>query len=106
MRMQSLAHEWQQLIRWMQEINYGRIEKLCFADGTPCFDPAPRVVREFKVGGENDPRPEALLEDFDLKREIVEFHNDMTRRGNVVIESLEIKHGVPFRWCVEVDLAT
>jgi len=88
MRMQSLKPEWQRLVKWMQRINYGRIEDLQIVDGKPSFDPAPRLVLEFKAGGEYGPRPEAVLEDFDLKSDVVEFYNNMTRRGDVVIESI------------------
>lgn len=106
MRKKDLSGPWQALLVGMQQINHGRIERLRIVRGQPLLDAPARIVRAFKAGGENGPRPEALLEDFDLKSEVVEFHDDMTRRGEVMIESLVIKHGVPFRWCIEIDLAT
>jgi hypothetical protein len=47
----------------MQRLNFGRIENLHVRGGEPVFDPAPRVSKKLKIGGENDPRPEAACED-------------------------------------------
>ena len=88
------------LVELMQGINFGRIEGLAVRNGAPVLDPPPRVVREMKFGGENRSRPEAAIEDFRLKSQVVEFFDQFSRLGDGIVESLEIKHGLPFRMTV------
>jgi hypothetical protein len=85
----------------MQDINFGRIEDLAVCDGEPLLDPRPRVVREVKFGGENGQRPEIESADFALKSQVLELfrHLDDLRNGSV--ETLVIKHGLPFSMCLE-----
>jgi len=85
----------------MQKVNFGRIENLVIKDGQPVLSPSPRVVREVKFGGENGPRPEASIEDFALKAQVVELLHYMDELQDGVIGVLEIKHGLPFRMAVE-----
>ena len=74
--------------------------KLAIRGGQPVLDSPPEIVREVKFGGENGPRPEAAIEDFLLKAQVVEFFDQLRRLGDGVVESLEIKHGLPFRMTV------
>lgn len=89
------------LIESMQELNFGQIERLHLRDGEPVFDPPPRVVQEIKFASENGPRREADADDFALKAQVVELfaHCDKVRDG--IIESLVVKHGLPFLMSVE-----
>ena len=64
----SLTAPRRRLVELMQQINFGRIEGLTLRGGEPVFDPAPRIVREVKFGGENGPRPERDSSDFLLNR--------------------------------------
>jgi len=50
-----------------------------------------------KFGGENGPRPEATIEDFLLKSQVIEFIDQLSRLGDGIVESLEVRHGLPFR---------
>ena len=88
------------LVELMQRINFGRIEHLAVRGGEPVLDPPPRVVREIKIGGENGPRAEVRSDDFCLKRQVTELFDHLRELGNGVVESLEIKHGLPFRLMV------
>ena len=97
----SLCEPRQHLVQLMQKVNFGRIEHLVVRDGQPVLSPSPRVVREVKFGGENGPRPETSLEDFVLKDEVVELFRYMDEFQDIVIDVLEIKHGMPFRMTVE-----
>jgi len=101
----SLTVEQQRLVREMQRVNFGRLERLFVQDGRPRFEPRPRVVREIKFGAENGPRLEAAKGDFALKAEVRELFAQMEALGDAVISSLEIKHGLPFRMTVEEDSA-
>lgn len=94
----SVAQKW--LLELMQSINFGRIEGLSVRSGQPVIDCGPRVVREIKFGGENDPRPERSRTDFLLKSQVVELFQHFDQLGNGTIELLEVKHGLPFRMTI------
>jgi len=96
----TLPHSARRLIRLMQTLNFGRIDGLVVRGGQPVLDPPPEIIREVKFGGENGPRPEAAIEDFLLKSQVVEFFDQLSRLGDGIIESLEVKHGLPFRMTV------
>jgi hypothetical protein len=88
------------LLKLMQSINFGRIEHLLVHDGEPTVDPRPVVVREYKFGGENGPRPELTTDYFLLKQQVVELFAFFDELRDGVIDALEIKHGLPFRMIV------
>lgn len=86
------------LVELMQQINFGTIEGLAVRRGEPVFDPAPRVVHEFKFGAaENGPRGELGAGDFRLKAHLLELFQCLDAVGDATIERLEVKHGLPFR---------
>ena len=84
----------------MQRINFGRIEGLQMQNGQPIFDPPPAWIRSVKFGADNTARPEMSLPDFDLRHEVLELFAMMAQPG-VVVHSLEIQYGLPFRAEVE-----
>ncbi|MGA2186553.1 MAG: hypothetical protein ABSH47_26350 [Bryobacteraceae bacterium] len=85
----------------MQQMYYGRIDGLVILDGEPVFDPMPRIIRDIKLGGEDGPRPESNHADFLLKSQVIELFDHLTEIRNGSIESIEVKHGLPFRLVVE-----
>lgn len=97
----SLSPARKQLVELMQSLNFGCLERLAVVDGQPTFDPPPRVVREIKFGARNGVRPEAALQDFVLKSQLVELFAWLDQVGVGVIERLEVQHGLPFRMVVE-----
>lgn len=102
----ALSHPQRRLLELVQRINFGRIEGLAVRNGEPVVDPAPRVVREIKLGAEHEPRRELEKEDFVLKSQVVELFEHLTRLGNGEVERLEVKHGLPFLIHIEgVDRA-
>lgn len=88
-------------MRQMQKINFGRIECLEIKNGDPVFDPAPKIVREVKFGGENGPRIELNGADFALKAQVLDLFLQMDGIASGQIDLIEIKHGLPFRMLVE-----
>jgi hypothetical protein len=90
-----------QLLEMMQRLNFGRIENLRLRAGEPAFEPAPRVIQDIKIGGENGPRKETARDDFELKSQVLELFEHLTEIGNGSIALLEIKHGLPFRLVIE-----
>lgn len=97
----SLAPPRQRLVELMQRLGYGRIEDLEVRGGEPAFEPAPRVIQEIKIGGENGPRPELARDDFALKSQVTEFFGHLGRLGQGVVKVIEVKHGLPFRLVIE-----
>lgn len=89
------------LVRQMQDINFGRIERLEIKNGDPVFDPAPKIVREVKFGGENGPRLEMNGSDFALKAQVLDLFLRMDGISSGQIDLIEIKHGLPFRMLLE-----
>jgi hypothetical protein len=85
----------------MQRLNFGRIEGLEIRGGEPLFEPAPRIIQDIKIGGDNGPRPELAIEDFALKSSAIELFDHLSRIGNGTLESIEVKYGMPFKLVVE-----
>jgi hypothetical protein len=98
--MTTLSKPRKQLLRVMQRVNFGRIENLVVCRGEPVLEPSPRVVKDLKLGGDNEPRPELELQHFELKREQTELFDALTRIQDGQVELIEIKHGLPFRLTV------
>lgn len=98
---QSLSQGRKALVRQMQEVNFGRFERLKIENGDPVLDPPPRVIREIKFGGESGPRPESGNGSFALKSQVVELFRQLDGITSGEIELLEIKHGLPFRMLVQ-----
>ena len=93
----SLTPPRRELVRLMQQINFGRLEGLHVRAGEPVLsNPAPRIVREVKFCSENGPRSESLMHDFMLKAQVVELLAELDRVGDGIIDLLTVKHGLPF----------
>jgi len=97
----DLPPERSRLVELMQRINFGRIEDLAIIAGQPVLDPLPRRYREIKLKAENGARPESGITDFALKAEVLELFRVLDEVQDGVIETLEIRHGLPFRMTVE-----
>jgi len=97
----TLSPQRKRLVELMQGLNFGRIERLVVRDGEPVFDPPPQVLREFRPGGDNAGRPESRLDDFELKRDVLELLDHLESLGNATIQLIEVKHGLPFKALVE-----
>lgn len=96
----GLSESRRRLVDTMRQMWFGRIENLAVRNGEPSFDPAPRIIREVKFGGENAPRPESN-HDFALKSQVVELLDHLTEIGDGSVQSIEVKYGLPFRLIVQ-----
>ena len=82
------------LIALIRRVQFGTVYALPVAGGQPVLDPIPRVVQETKFGSEfKQARP----------RPIEPLHNEdhqllaaLAAIGDGVIESIEVRHGLPF----------
>jgi len=93
----SLSAPRRRLLELLQRLNFGRIEGLTLRGGDPVLEPSPRVIREYKFGGENGPRPEPAAADFPLKAQQAEMFRTFDRIRDGLIDLLEVKHGLPFK---------
>lgn len=94
----SLSTPQQRLLETMQKLNYGRIEGLPVRGGQPVLVPAPRLVKDVKLGApDNGARSELQSADFALKREHVELFDNLRAIGDGTVECIEVKAGLPFR---------
>ena len=89
------------LLRLIHKINFGRIEGLVIHNGEPVFDPAPKVIREIKLGARNERQLAFIQSDLLGKPQVTELLACLSNLGNGTIESLEIQHGLPFRIRIE-----
>jgi len=89
------------IVTMMQKVGFGTIDGLHVRGGEPIYTPPPRIVREIKFGGDNGPHAMAKAEDFVLKEQVREFLSHLDAIGTGIIQSLEVKHGLPFRMTIE-----
>jgi len=101
MKKAALTHSRKHLVETMQMLGFGRIEGLVIRKGEPSFDPHPRVVREIRFGAENGPRRELSLENFVLKKEVLDLLKNLRGLDDGTAVSIEVKHGLPFKMEVE-----
>jgi hypothetical protein len=97
----SLSSAQQHLVELLQQINYGRIERLLVRKGEPVFDPVPQVIQKVKMGGGNGPRPEIGLPDFVLRSQTVELLEQIAKIGDGEIAVIEVKAGLP--WSIDLQ---
>jgi hypothetical protein len=96
----ALSGPRRRLLETMQQLNFGRIENLAVHAGEPAFDPAPKIVQDIKIGGENGPRPELAQDDFVLKSQVAELFTHLSHLSDIAVV-IEVRHGLPFRLIVE-----
>jgi hypothetical protein len=94
------------LVELMQEINYGRIEKLRVRDGEPVFDPLPTMLRLFNFGKENGPNESRSSDGFVLKKKMVELFEIFDRERSLFIKELIIVNGLPVQMTVADTVRT
>src|SRR5260370_969113 len=84
----TLSAPRRRLLEAMQRLNFGRIEGLAIRSGEPVFQPAPRIIQDIKIGGENGPRPELTREGFALKSSVIGIFDPLARIGDGKFESI------------------
>ena len=92
----DLSEPQSRLVELLQQLNFGRVERLIVRGGMPVLQPLPRVVQKLKLGGDNSPRPEAELQDFFLKQPTIEMLQSIADLGDGVVLSIDVRHGLPF----------
>lgn len=103
MHLRQLSGPRQTLARLFQSINYGQIEDLEVRSGEPVFNPAPRVLIDVRLTGDEAPRPETEPGDFVLREEIVRLMDRLGELGDGSVTLIEIRAGLPRRMVIEAN---
>jgi hypothetical protein len=97
LRFSQLSAPRQTLIRRCQQINFGKIAQFLVHNREPVLTPETEIFVDIKLDGNDGPRLEQNLSDFELSREIVRLFAQMDAIGNGVVEHLEVRAGIPRR---------
>jgi hypothetical protein len=90
----SAAQRWS--LEIIEELGFGRIEGLAIRNGGPCFDPAPRIVQEIKLGSAPERRGDSGNADIPLRKEFESLFNHLSGLRDAIV-SIDVRHGAPFR---------
>jgi hypothetical protein len=101
----QLSAERQLLVRLCQRINYGVIQKLTVYAGEPILTPAPTVLVDVKLDGNEPERSELQLSDFALRDEVIRLMRELDALGHGAIERIDVRAGVPRRIVLESRLS-
>jgi hypothetical protein len=101
LRLSDLSPARQALVRLCQAVNYGSVEDLEVRHGEPVFDPWPVTVRNVKLTGEDEPRPELSLTDFALSDGVVRLMRGLDELKCGTIRRIDVHGGLPQRMLVE-----
>jgi hypothetical protein len=86
------------VVEIIEALGFGTIQELSIRDGQPCYDPAPRIVQEIKLGSPPE-RLRARSDTDSLKKELVHLFDYLSElRGGAV--DIEVQHGLPFKLIV------
>jgi hypothetical protein len=98
-RKNDLSSGQRELLALLQQIRYGRVERLLVRDGEPLLAGA-RWRRTVKVGGDNAPHPCTDAADFALRHEVAEFFRLLQQLGGAELTDVEVRNGLPFTFAV------
>jgi hypothetical protein len=101
----SLTPARRRLVDLMQATWYGRIEHLIVHGREPLLDPPPKIVRVLKTNGENSVDTELNGCDFALRREVLQLLKYLDEIGDGMIETVEIRRGLPCEIILEGRVA-
>ncbi len=85
------------LVRLMQMLKFGRIEKLVIKKGEPVFNPFPEVIGEWKFASvDNQQHKGRRLIDFTIKPEITELLCLLDNYPDGTIDLIQVRYGLPY----------
>jgi hypothetical protein len=96
----SLSTSQRRTLELIQELVFGRIVGLSINNGQPCYDPAPRIAQEIKLGSESECRPDRNQGDLTLKKEFETLFDQLSQLRDGIVD-IEIRHSLPFRLVME-----
>ena len=104
-RFSELSELRQMLIRRCQQIGFGRIGPFVVQNCDPVVTPETVVFVEMKLDGNEVPRTEYSLADFELSKEAVRLFAELDAIRDGIVEHLEVRAGIPRRLVLRVSCA-
>lgn len=99
----DLSSDQRRMVDIVETLGFGVIERLFIHDGSPCFQPEPRVLQTIKLHLEPGRLAQSTVANRSLKREFEQLFDQLNSLGDAVVE-IEIRHGLPFKLVVERQL--
>jgi len=96
----DLNSDQRRIVDIIEALGFGVIERLFIRDGSPCFQPEPRVLQTIKLHLEPERHTHRNCSDRSLKQEFESLFDQMSALGDAVVE-IEIRHGLPFKLVLE-----
>jgi hypothetical protein len=87
------------VVEIIEALGFGAIQGLSIRDGQPCYDRAPLIVQEIKLGSPPERLPASRDSD-SLKKEFVRLFDYLSELRDCTVD-IEVHHGLPFRLIVE-----
>lgn len=101
MKKGQLSEPKQRVVEQCQDIGFGQVA-FHMKGGEPDLSRAWRTRRTVKLaGGENGPRPETTIADFELRKEHLALIDQLAQLVDGACVIIEVKHGLPF--IVEIE---
>jgi hypothetical protein len=101
LRRSDLSESELQLVRLIENLGVGRIERLPFRAGRPVLEPLPRIVAMVKMAGERGTPDLEARTGSCLKQSLFELFALMRRAVEGELLVVEVRHGLPFS--VEIE---
>ena len=92
----DLSEPKRRLIELLGALQFGTIEGLQIRGGEPLLTPAPRVIQKLRLGTDSTSNPGLNLQDFWLKKPVIDLLNAITDMDNGQIACIDVRHGLPF----------
>jgi hypothetical protein len=96
-RFSDLSAARQALIRQCQRIGFGKIVGFAVREREPVLTAETEIFFDVKLDGDDDPRPEQDLSDFELSRQVVRLFAKLDAIREGVVDHLEVRAGLPRR---------
>ena len=96
MTRRSLTPRQATLLDLIEDLGFGRVERLLIHDGEPCCEQTKRIVQELKLGTTVEHQPGHSNADLALPKEFVALFDALDRLRDGIVD-IEIRHCVPFR---------
>jgi len=95
LRTQDLSPGQRSLVELMHEHQFGRIENMPVRTGQPILDRDLKLVRVARLGGGSDTTRVTHTDEFELKRQVRHFFQELERLQDGTVIRLEFRHGLP-----------
>jgi len=96
-RLSEVSVARQAFIRRCQRLDHGTIRGLEVHDREPFFGPKTEVLHDLKLDGDDAPRSELDLSDFELCKQIRRFFSTLDSIGNGTVEHIVVQAGIARR---------